>query len=146
MATKEFYPGQFIVEYSGELLTAFEARKREEIYNQRGETGSFILKFHHNNQATYIDATEETGRLGRLLNHSLVDQNCVPKKIIVANQPRVVFLATKKILAGQEILYDYGERRKHTIKQFPWLSKKEELKIAKGVKGKLLTKNNKRYS
>ena len=68
-----------------------------------------------------IDATEETGRYGRLLNHSRRSPNCEMKKIIVDNTPRLVLFAMRHIDIGEELLYDYGDRSKETIEALPWL-------------------------
>ena len=40
---------------------------------------------------------------------------------VTDRQPRVVFLASKEIFIGQEIQYDYGERRKDVLAANPWL-------------------------
>jgi SET domain-containing protein len=35
--------------------------------------------------------------------------------------PRLLIVANRNISAGEEILFDYGERRPEVIKQQPWL-------------------------
>ena len=57
-----------------------------------------------------IDATFESGRLGRLVNHSKARANCRTRVVVVDGMPRLVFIATKDILPGQELYYDYGDR------------------------------------
>ena len=69
-----------------------------------------------------IDATEETGRYGRLLNHSRVSPNCVTKVVMLDNTPRLILVAKHHIDIGEELLYDYGDRSKESLKAHPWLA------------------------
>ena len=69
-----------------------------------------------------IDATADDDSMGRLINHSSDDPNVVMKIFIVDRQPHVVFLASKDISSGQEVQYDYGERRKDVLAANPWLN------------------------
>ena len=39
----------------------------------------------------------------------------------VENDLRVVFCANRKIEKGEELLYDYGDRRKEAVEGNPWL-------------------------
>ena len=43
------------------------------------------------------------------------------KVVVVDRVPVIVFIALVEIKVGQEILYDYGERRKAVLEQNPWL-------------------------
>ena len=82
-----------------------------------------------------IDATEDTGRLGRLINHSRKKAN-LNLKVLEENNfkygengnmdpssikktPRVFLIAKREINEGEELLYDYGDRS--SIQEFPWL-------------------------
>ena len=69
-----------------------------------------------------MDATKESGRLGRLINHGL-NGNAKAKLLAIRDTPHMYFVTTRDIHAGEEILYDYGDRRKEVIKDFPWLAK-----------------------
>jgi SET domain-containing protein len=73
-----------------------------------------------------VDATEETGHLGRLLNRSAQKANCVPKVRVFGNSPRILLYAKRDIVEGEEFLYDYGDRRPDVVKSNRWLSKKSE--------------------
>ena len=75
----------------------------------------------HNSKGYCVDATREDGKLGRLINHSKKDANIFMKVFIVNDAPRVVFLASKDISVGDEIQYDYGEKRKEVLRKNPWL-------------------------
>ncbi|ENN71873.1 hypothetical protein YQE_11488, partial [Dendroctonus ponderosae] len=110
VAAKEFSKGEFVVEYSGELVDIMEAKDREEVYAQNETAGCYMYYFKHNGLQYCIDATKETGRLGRLVNHSRSNPNLVTKTIMVDKKPRLVLLAKDDIRKGEEILYDYGDR------------------------------------
>ncbi|CAG9820597.1 unnamed protein product [Phaedon cochleariae] len=68
-----------------------------------------------------IDATAETGRLGRLVNHSR-NGNLVTRTISIDNIPRLVLVAKDDIRKGEEVLYDYGDRSKESLIHHPWLA------------------------
>lgn len=70
-----------------------------------------------------IDATAESGHLGRLVNHSRTESNARMHLFTIEDKPRLALLANKAIRAGEEILYDYGERDKLILKANSWLSK-----------------------
>ena len=69
-----------------------------------------------------IDATAESGRLGRLVNHSRVKPNLQTKVVIVNDIPRLILVAKKDIEPGTELLYDYGDRSKESLLCHPWLA------------------------
>ena len=68
-----------------------------------------------------IDATRETGRIGRLVNHSRVHPNLQTKVIVVNDDPKLILIAKTEVEEGQELLYDYGDRSKESLKAHPWL-------------------------
>ena len=68
-----------------------------------------------------IDASEETGRFGRLVNHSIMAANTEAKVVVVDQLPRLTLFALTDISAGEEILYDYGDRDPVTRAALPWL-------------------------
>ena len=68
-----------------------------------------------------IDATAESGRLGRIVNHDEKSPNCKAKQIVGDDRPYLYLEALVDIPAGQEILYDYGERRAKIIRDFRFL-------------------------
>ena len=69
-----------------------------------------------------IDATSESGRYGRLVNHSRISPNCVPKVVVVNEVPRLILVAKHSINPGDELLYDYGDRSKESLEVYPWLA------------------------
>ena len=84
-----------------------------------GEVTSFF--FRHNSKKLAIDATAEDDTFGRLINHSSRAPNVGMKIVKVDRIPVIVFIALKPIKTGQEIQYDYGEKRKEVLEQNPWL-------------------------
>lgn len=121
VAVRPFNRGDFVVEYSGELLDVVQAKKREELYAQDANTGCYMYYFKHQNQQYCIDATAESGRLGRLVNHSR-NGNLITRTVVVDGLPHLVLIAKDYIKTGEEICYDYGDRSKESLKNHPWLA------------------------
>ncbi|XP_022178814.1 N-lysine methyltransferase KMT5A-A [Myzus persicae] len=121
IAGKDFARGEYVVEYSGELIYVQEARKREAIYSQDTTTGCYMYYFKYGSTHYCIDATPESSRLGRLVNHSRFG-NLVPKVVEVAGRPRIVLIAKSDIKRDEELTYDYGDRSKESLINHPWLA------------------------
>lgn len=68
-----------------------------------------------------VDATAETHRLGRLVNHSR-SNNLITKTLVIDEKPRLVLIAKLNITAGTELTLDYGDRSRKSIKAHPWLA------------------------
>ncbi|KAM4578762.1 lysine methyltransferase 5Ab isoform 2-T2 [Fundulus diaphanus] len=119
-AVKSFKKGDFVVEYHGDLLDLAEARKREAQYAEDPKTGCYMYYFQYQSKAYCIDATRETGRLGRLVNHSK-NGNCQTRLHPIDGTPRLILVASRDIKADEELLYDYGDRSKASISAHPWL-------------------------
>lgn len=75
------------------------------------------------NNSLSVDATKETDRLGRLVNHSKNHYNAVSKLIPVHGRPHLVLMASRDIGISEEVLYDYGDHSKNSIQAHPWLEK-----------------------
>ncbi|KRZ50610.1 Phosphatidylinositol 4-kinase alpha [Trichinella nativa] len=110
IATKKFYRDDFVVEYRGELIDINEAQRRERDYQNSSQVGCYI-----------VDATPESSHFGRLLNHSAKDPNVKSKIVNIDDNPRIIFVAKRDVEIGEELLYDYGDRRKDAIRAHPWL-------------------------
>ena len=91
--------------------------------------GSYMYFFRFKETSFCIDATHESGRMGRLINHSIENKNVAGRIMEYHRSPRLVFFATRRIEEGEEILYDYSERRKTVIDSNPWLGKNNSLKV-----------------
>lgn len=68
-----------------------------------------------------IDATAESGKLGRLVNHSR-NGNLMTKTVSLNNRPHLVLIAKEDIAEGVEVTYDYGDRSKEALQHHPWLA------------------------
>lgn len=122
-ARKHFNKGDFVVEYAGDLMEGSSlAKQREEQYATDAATGCYMYYFRHGDKQYCIDATSESGRLGRLVNHSRITPNCQTKVVMVRDVPRLILVAKMDIEAGTELLYDYGDRSKESLLAHPWLA------------------------
>ncbi|XP_023020512.2 SET domain containing 8 [Leptinotarsa decemlineata] len=119
--TRNFNKGEFVVEYSGDLIDLQEAYHREHEYEQDENMGCYMYYFKYNEQHYCVDATAESGKLGRLINHSR-NGNLITKVLMVDKVPRLSLLAKTFIKAGEELLYDYGDRSKESLENHPWLA------------------------
>jgi len=122
MAVRSFSKGEFVVEYAGDLISIDDAKDRESKYSMDTSKGCYMYYFKHKGKQYCIDATGESGRYGRLLNHSTKTPNCATKVVMVGDTPRLILVAKQDIEAGAELLYDYGDRSKESLKAHPWLA------------------------
>jgi len=122
-STRQFAKDEFVVEYAGDLITPKEAEKRDAKYSANTEKyGSYMYYFVHKGTKWCIDATIESGKCGRLLNHSRVKPNCATKILEVNGLPRLIIYAKCDFGADCELLYDYGDRGKLSLEAHPWLA------------------------
>lgn len=119
---RPFMKGEFVVEYAGDLMDIGMAKDLEAKYSLDTSKGCYMYYFKHKGKQYCIDATGESGRFGRLLNHSRVSPNCVTKVVMLGETPRLILVARQDIEAGVELLYDYGDRSKESLKAHPWLA------------------------
>ncbi|KAJ6635248.1 Histone-lysine N-methyltransferase PR-Set7 [Pseudolycoriella hygida] len=120
VASKPFQKGEFVVEYIGDLIKASEATVREKMYTKEN-AGCYMYYFKYQDQQLCIDATAESGKLGRLLNHSR-NGNLTTKTIFYRNRPHLVLIAKEDIQIGDELTYDYGDRSRTALLYHPWLA------------------------
>lgn len=125
VSLKKFKKGDFIVEYAGDIIGSKEAKRREEQYAKK-ECGCYMYYFTATGKKYCVDATIETGRFGRLFNHSKKNPNCYTKVVLIPNrndQPdfRLVLFAKRDIVIGEELTFDYGEKNKNVLEAHPWL-------------------------
>ena len=126
--TKAFSTGDLVLEYHGDLITRALGDQKHEDYKANAQIGSYMLWFKFKEKNYCIDATEETKRLGRLINHSIEAASLKPKALDVDGHLGVFFYATKQIDCDQELLWDYGERNPEVVKQNSFLVKKKKRK------------------
>ena len=111
-ALKDFHRGDLVLQYHGELIDPQEAKEREATYDKDPNSGS-----KHEGRQHCLDASKETGHLGRLVSHSRKNPNMLVDK----GQIRLLLKASKDIQVGEKLAYDYGERSAEALKRLPWL-------------------------
>ncbi|XP_050330019.1 histone-lysine N-methyltransferase PR-Set7 isoform X1 [Bactrocera neohumeralis] len=121
VAERHFQRGEFVVEYIGDLIPLTEASAREKRYALDENAGCYMYYFRHQNQQYCIDATADTGKLGRLVNHSR-NGNLITKVVVVKQRPHLILVAKDDIEPGEELTYDYGDRSKESLLHHPWLA------------------------
>ena len=109
--------GEFLVEYVGKLTSANEGRRTEENLSSEG---CYMYFFPYKESNYCIDATDEDGTMGRLINHSRKG-NCTPKVTEVDGSPRLYFVANRTIRSGEELLFNYDDRRPEVVADNRWL-------------------------
>lgn len=120
IATREFSRNEFVIEYAGHLVDHKTAMTLEDVYSQDAQNGCYMFYFEFGGKRYCIDATAESPRMGRLINHSL-QGNLKPIVVDLNLTPHIVFIAASHIFIGDEVTYDYGDRRRSSISHFPWL-------------------------
>ncbi|KAL4223536.1 histone H4-K20 monomethylation [Mactra antiquata] len=121
IATKKFLRNDFVVEYAGDLISIPEANERDTKYSKDPTKGCYMYYFQFKNKKYCIDATSESGKLGRLLNHSKTHGNCHTKLVNFGDRPYLILVASRDINIGEELLYDYGDRSRAALESHPWL-------------------------
>nr|5BJS_B Chain B, Histone-lysine N-methyltransferase EZH2, Polycomb protein SUZ12 [Thermochaetoides thermophila]5KJH_B Chain B, Crystal structure of an active polycomb repressive complex 2 in the stimulated state [Thermochaetoides thermophila DSM 1495]5KJI_B Chain B, Crystal structure of an active polycomb repressive complex 2 in the basal state [Thermochaetoides thermophila DSM 1495]5M5G_B Chain B, Crystal structure of the Chaetomium Thermophilum polycomb repressive complex 2 (PRC2) [Thermochaetoides len=116
-AAEDIEEGEFVIEYTGELISHDEGVRRE---HRRGDV------FDEENKVSYLFTLLEQegiwvdaaiyGNLSRYINHA-TDGNIMPKIMYVNHEWRIKFTAIKDIKAGEELFFNYGDN-------FPNLTKK----------------------
>ncbi|KAK0748251.1 hypothetical protein B0T21DRAFT_302637 [Apiosordaria backusii] len=117
-AAEDVAQDEFIIEYTGELISHDEGVRRE---NRRGDV------FDEENKISYLFTLLEQegiwvdaaiyGNLSRYINHANDTCNITPKIMYVNHEFRIKFSALRDIKAGEELFFNYGDN-------FPNLTKK----------------------
>lgn len=122
-ACRIFENGEWVLEYIGRLITPQEFER--------------LLKVDSNSSRSYlyaagelhIDASEENGTLGRLINHSKRYANLKSYLVTVHGLRKLIFVAIRKIKPGDQLFYDYGDRPKILLESFGSIGKQYESKL-----------------
>ena len=65
----------YVAEYVGAHISVEEGEKRRLALEAKGDKRCYIFEVQHGKKKVCIDATEDDGRLGRLINHSRLQPN-----------------------------------------------------------------------
>lgn len=99
-------PGDFIMEYVGEVLDSTQFEKRATDYSAKENKHYYFMALRSD---AVIDATTR-GNISRFINHSC-DPNAETQKWTVNGELRIGFFCTKPIMPGEEITFDYQFQR-----------------------------------
>jgi len=111
-----------IGEYKGELITDEIVNKRDKYREYENCTYMFKL------DDEYTIDSKKMGNLLRYANHSKANSNSYTKIVFSEGQRKIVLIAKRDILKGEEILFDY-DGQGILGKQFTWIN--DEKKITK---------------
>ena len=113
-ATNPIPLGSPVCEYKGRYIT----RKMGKLVDE-----PYVFDFPHKNKAMSIDASEQTGTVGRYISHERAVPNvvCRKKEFVGDDRPHLIFFAIRDIAIGEEIAYEYGDFSQESAKNHPWL-------------------------
>ncbi|XP_050329549.1 probable histone-lysine N-methyltransferase CG1716 [Bactrocera neohumeralis] len=106
MADIEILPGEFIMEYVGEVIDGDEFEQRRTAYSLDKNRHYYFMALRSD---AIIDATIK-GNISRFINHSC-DPNAETQKWTVNGELRIGFFSRKSIMPGEEITFDYQYQR-----------------------------------
>ncbi|XP_060665101.1 probable histone-lysine N-methyltransferase CG1716 [Drosophila nasuta] len=99
-------PGEFIMEYVGEVIDSEEFERRQHSYSLDRNRHYYFMALRGE---AIIDATAK-GNISRYINHSC-DPNAETQKWTVNGELRIGFFSVKRIEPGEEITFDYQYQR-----------------------------------
>ena len=99
VATKDIIKGEIVCDYKGIYM-----EDDEEI----DDPMTYVFSFSYKGTWIQVDARKEDRSFGRLLNHSPNHSNVKARILELHNKPHIVFVATRNISKGEEILLNYN--------------------------------------
>ncbi|KAI9913275.1 hypothetical protein PsorP6_006256 [Peronosclerospora sorghi] len=117
-AAQKIELGEFVGEYTGELISSDEMRRRyQDFYDRQSLNYVLSLREHVGRQGfltvdfdvvrTNVDASR-SGNFTRFINHSCSPNLDVEAVRVDSFVPRLAFFARKHINGGEELTFDYG--------------------------------------
>jgi len=123
VATRRITCGEPVVEYKGTLLSLTEAK----VLQSEGKDPTYMfyseIQWQSRHQKFCIDASWDSGRYGRLVNHSKLKPNCVIQVEAIEGRPRLILMAAQDIEDGEELAYNYGIKDPVYIAANSWIEK-----------------------
>ncbi|KAI5864655.1 hypothetical protein GGS23DRAFT_561239 [Durotheca rogersii] len=105
-SNKDLEANDFIYEYIGEVINEPTFRRRMIQYDKEGIRHFYFMSLTKNE---FVDATKK-GNLGRFCNHSC-NPNCYVDKWVVGNKLRMGIFASRRVQAGEELVFNYNVDR-----------------------------------
>jgi histone-lysine N-methyltransferase SETD8 len=103
--TRDADKDEVLCNYGGILLSY---KVGLEMYDQK-DFGNYLIQFYfHEKKFFFLHSEDTKDTYGKLINHSKLHPNCVPRVFTKEGQPSIIFLALRPITAGEELVYDYG--------------------------------------
>ncbi|XP_070545977.1 uncharacterized protein [Ptychodera flava] len=104
--TRDIEAWDVVCEYQGKLISVEESKRREEVYRREGKCPRMLHVIGQKHEVIDgYDVPDGVENVGGLVNHSANNVNLQLFRI----GDRVVFLATKNLCRGVELLYNYGD-------------------------------------
>ena len=108
VATTQFPRGVVVCHYDGTVISGKMAQEYIRHQEESGADTSYTLDFLRSRKHV-IDALHGSG-LGRLINHGRKHPNLKAVGRILGGNLYLLFETVRKILPGDELLYNYGQR------------------------------------
>nr|XP_036584713.1 SET domain-containing protein [Colletotrichum truncatum]KAF6794363.1 SET domain-containing protein [Colletotrichum truncatum] len=105
-ANADMQANDFIFEYIGEVINEPTFRRRMMQYDDEGIKHFYFMSL---TKHEFVDATKK-GNLGRFCNHSC-NPNCYVDKWVVGEKLRMGIFTSRKIRAGEELVFNYNVDR-----------------------------------
>ncbi|XP_070499884.1 histone-lysine N-methyltransferase E(z)-like [Chironomus tepperi] len=100
-AGEDILKGDFVIEYTGELISQEEADKRGKGYDESKMSYLFDLSSDYAVDGMFV------GNESRFINHSETSPNCAVKTMTVLGDKRIALYAVRNIKQGEELFFDY---------------------------------------
>jgi SET domain-containing protein len=128
-ATRDILPGDYIGEYVGRVITGSNlithALQLKALGLEFPNSSRYMIPVSFEAMSIgpgslfYVDANE-AGNETRFINHSAQPANVVMlKSFIYQGMPRLIFVASKPVAKGKQLLLDYGEEYWRSLKITP---------------------------
>ena len=134
MTTRTFKKGEVVCDYHGPVVSRKEGEEIHKLTTGK-ETGYIFFFRNSKGQQMCVDAHSaschchpDKRTFGRLINHSKKKANIKPKYCVMEKRGEmkdvILFIATKDLEVGEEVLFDYGVNKKSFNNEgmdLPWL-------------------------
>lgn len=107
-AARHIKAHMLLCDYNGKLVEPPLAKDFPK--QASAEVLAYLYSFTHNEKHYSVDGHEENGTIGRLFNHSIKHPNVRAHVKEIYGSPCIILAASRDIEAGEQLLFDYGDR------------------------------------